>query len=102
METPLPAGEGGERRSEPGERGPAYASSPSTTPPVHVGQPIVAAAVAICQTLVIQPHQVQDRGVEIVYVYRIVATPHAVFVRLAVDDPPFYPPPASHELNAQL
>ena len=36
--------------------------------PKHVGQPIVAPAVAVGQPRMVQPKQVQDRGVEIVHV----------------------------------
>ena len=35
----------------------------------HICQPIVAAAVAISQALVIEAHQVQDRGMEVMDVH---------------------------------
>ena len=38
---------------------------------MHVCQSKVPSGIAICQTLMIQPHQVQDRGVQIVNVHSI-------------------------------
>ena len=35
-------------------------------PPVDVGQPLVAAAVEVGQQRVVEPQQVQDRGVQVV------------------------------------
>src|SRR6266540_1606882 len=57
--------------------------------PVHVGQPEVPAAVAVGQPLVVQAEQVQDRGMKVVHVYRILRRVHAELVRGAVRHPSF-------------
>lgn len=54
---------------------------------VHVRQTKIAAAVTVRQTGVIEPHQVQNRGMKVVYVHRIVGDANAVFVGLAVHHP---------------
>ena len=53
---------------------------------VHVGQAEVAAGVAIGQPRVVDPQQVQDRGVIVVDVHGIGDDVDAVFVGLAVGD----------------
>ena len=56
---------------------------------VHVGQPEVAAGVAIDQPRVVDPHQVQDRGVIIVHVHGVGHDVDAVLVGLAVGQSSF-------------
>jgi len=46
----------------------------------HIGQPEVAARVAVGQTLVIDPHQVQDGRVQIVDVHAAILGGEAEFV----------------------
>ena len=60
--------------------------NPSMHLAVHVGQAEVAAAVAVGQPLVIQAHQVQDRGVQVVDVHAVLDGLHAELVGGAVDD----------------
>ena len=73
---------------------------PSTTFAVHVGEPEIAAGVAIRQTLVVQAEQVQDRRVQVVEVDLVLDRVVAVVVGRAVRRPGFTPPPASHMVNA--
>src|SRR5262245_40746981 len=54
---------------------------------VHVGQAEIAAAVAIRQPLVIQPHQVQDRRVQVMDVHTLLDRLIAEFVGGAVGQP---------------
>ena len=51
---------------------------------MNIRQPVVTAAVAIRQSGVIQAHQVQDRGMEIVDVDSILCDTNAVFVRFSI------------------
>ena len=53
--------------------------------PVHVGEPEVAAAVAERQFLVVDPHQVQDRGVQVVHVHAVLDGIHPEFVGRSVN-----------------
>ena len=53
---------------------------------MHVGQAVVAAGVAIGESFVVDAHQVQDRGVEVVDVDRLLDRADAVFVGGAVDE----------------
>ncbi len=55
--------------------------------PLDVGQPHVAAGVAVGQALVIEPEQVEDRGVQVVDVHRVLDGLVAELVGLAVGDP---------------
>ena len=54
---------------------------------VDVGQPEVASTVAESQFLVVDSHQVQDRGVEVVEVDLVFNSVIAVFVCASVDKP---------------
>lgn len=54
---------------------------------MHVGQAEVSTAVAVGQSLVVQAHQVQDRGVEIVNVDGILGGHVAELVGVAVGEP---------------
>ena len=58
--------------------------------PMHVCQTVVTATVAIGESFVVDAHQVQDGGVEIVDVDRFLDRPDAVFVRGAVDITAFH------------
>ena len=60
--------------------------------PVHVGQPEVAALVAIRQAFVVEPHQVQDRGMQIVEMDLIPDRIISVLVGLAVTESRFHRP----------
>ena len=52
-----------------------------------VREPVVTAAVAVREPLVIEAHQVQNRGVQVVNVNRILDCLEAEVVRRAVRDP---------------
>ena len=67
-----------------------------------VGQAEVAAAVAVGQTFVVQAHEVQDRGVQVVHVHPIGHGAEAELVGGAVHMPPLTPPPASHIVKPRL
>ena len=54
---------------------------------MHVGQPEVAAGVAVGQPLVVEAEQVQHRGVKIVDVNRLVDNRPADFVGLTIRHP---------------
>jgi hypothetical protein len=47
---------------------------------MNIRQTVIAASVPMIQTRVVDPHQVQDRGMKVVYVNRLVDGTHAVFV----------------------
>ena len=51
---------------------------------MHVGQPKIAAGVAVRQLGVVDAHQVQNRGVVIVYVARVADDIHAVLIGLPI------------------
>ena len=53
---------------------------------MHVSQPIIPPAVAVGEALVVEAHQVQDGGVEVVDVDRVACHADAVFVGFAVGD----------------
>jgi hypothetical protein len=72
-----------------------------TTLPEYVGQAVIAAGMAVGQALVVETHQMQDRGVKIVNVDRIFSDVDAVLVRFAVAYPGFTPAPASQEEKTQ-
>ena len=55
-------------------------------PAMHVGQPEVAAGVAVGELRVIETEQVQNRGVEVVHVNAISRDRGALLVGLAVGD----------------
>ena len=55
--------------------------------PLHVGQPHVAAGVAVGQALVVEPEQVEDRGVQIMHVHRVLDGLVAELVGPAIGDP---------------
>ena len=73
-----------------------------TTLPGNIGQPKVAAGVAVGQACVVEAEQVQDRRVEVVDVdaarssARMPCSSVAPWTR-----PPLTPPPASQDENAQ-
>ena len=54
-------------------------------PPVHVSQPEVAAAVAVGEAFVVQAHQVQNRGVQVMDVDALLDGAVAELVGGAVD-----------------
>ncbi len=54
---------------------------------VNVGQPVVAAFVAVGELFVIDAHQVQQRGVEVMHMHGIAHDVVAKLVGLAVDEP---------------
>src|SRR5216684_1342570 len=56
----------------------------------YICQPEIAAAVAICQLGMIDPHQMQDRRVHIVHMYRLLYRFETEVVRGAVDGPAFH------------
>ena len=60
---------------------------------VYVGEAVVATGVAVRQLFVIQAHELQDRGVEIVNVNGLLHGFHAVFVGGTVDDAALHPGP---------
>ena len=60
-------------------------------PAGHVCQPEVPAGVAVGQARVIQPHQVEQRRVQVVHVHRVGGDADAVFVSLTVRQPASYP-----------
>ena len=47
---------------------------------VHVGEPKIAAARAECQTLVVDPHEIKNRGMQIVHVGFIFDRPPTEFI----------------------
>lgn len=53
---------------------------------MHIGQTVIAAGVAIGEVFVVESHQVQDRGVEVVNVDGVLADVDAVLIRFAVGD----------------
>src|SRR5262245_1049045 len=53
---------------------------------VHVGEPEVAARVAVGQLLVIEPHEMQDRGVEVVDVDFLFAHGRPNFIGRAISE----------------
>src|SRR5438270_294792 len=57
--------------------------------PIHIGQPEVAAGMPISQLLVIQPQQVQNRGMQVVIVNPILDREIAVVVGGSIAKPPF-------------
>jgi len=64
--------------------------------PVHIGEPEVTPLGAEREPLVIEAQAVQDRRLQVVHMHLIAGDVKAQFVGLAVADPPFTPPPASH------
>ena len=54
--------------------------------PIHIGQPEIAAGVAVGELLVIQAKQGENRGVQIVNVHRIVDGFGTVFISLSVGE----------------
>src|SRR5437867_3193064 len=52
--------------------------------PFHVRQAEVAAAIPVCQFLMIEPEQMQNRGLQIVHVDRLVDNLETEFIRLPV------------------
>ena len=59
---------------------------PLVNNPLDVGQPQVASGVSVGQTLVIEPEQVEDRGVQVVNVHRVLDSVVAEFVGFAVGE----------------
>ena len=68
---------------------------------MHIGQPEVAAGVAVGEPGVVEAEQVQDRGVQVVDVHGVLDGLVAEFVGRAVDVPPLTPPPASQTVKPQ-
>ena len=66
------------------DRLPALRQNLSHDPPVHVGQPVVAALELEGQPRVVDAEQVQDRGVQVVDVDRVGGDVVAEVVGLAV------------------
>ena len=62
--------------------------------PEDVRQPEVTAGVAIGQAFVVKAEQVENRGVEIMDVHRLLDGLESKFVRGAVDVAALHPPPA--------
>jgi hypothetical protein len=58
-------------------------------PAVDIGQAEVAARVAVGEPGVVQPHQMQDRRVQVVHVNGVFGDLVAVFVRATVAETPF-------------
>ena len=56
----------------------------------YIGEAIIAAAVAVGQLLVIETHHVQDGGVEVMHMDRILGHAHAILVGLAIHDARLY------------
>ena len=52
--------------------------------PVHVGQPVIAPAVAVRQLFVVEPHQVQNGRVQVVYVDTILDRGQPELVGVAI------------------
>ena len=67
---------------------------------VDVGQPEIAAGVAIDQAGVVDPHEVQDRGMIIMNMHGVGHDLDAVLIGGAVGEPPFTPAPARSTENA--
>ncbi len=57
---------------------------------MHVRQPEVTTRVAISQFSMVDPHQMQDRGVVVVYVAGVGGDFRSEFVRFAVTDAPLH------------
>ena len=53
--------------------------------PRHIGQAVIATAVAVGGTLVVDPHQVQNRRVKIIHVNRLLHGSHTMFIGRTVD-----------------
>ena len=66
-----------------------YAMTAFTTSPLHVGQPKISPSVPVRQTLVIDAHKMQDRGVQIVHIDGARDDRFAEVVGFAVDHAPF-------------
>jgi hypothetical protein len=60
---------------------------------MHIREAEIATAVAIRQLLVIQPHEVQHRGVQVVHVDGFLDRFESELI------PPFTPPPAIQTVN---
>ena len=72
----------------------AHARIPRTTVPLDIGQAEVAALVAVGQARVVDPQEVEDGGVQVVDVDRVLDDVVGEVVGLAVGDPRLMPPPA--------
>ena len=57
---------------------------------VDVGQSVISSAETVCQSFVIESHQVQDRGVKIVNVYDVVHRMPAEIIGCSVYHSPSY------------
>ncbi len=66
----------------------------------HISQPERAAVVLEGKPLVIEAHEVEHRGVQVVDVDLALDTEVTKVVRRAMAMPPFTPPPAIHIVNA--
>ena len=58
---------------------------------VHVGQSKVATCLSVCQSTMIETEQVQDGGVQVVHVNRVLGDFHPELVADAVSDATLYP-----------
>ena len=68
------------------EHGPHSGEDLAGDAAADVGEPKVAAAVAVGQPFVIQAHEVQDRGVQVVNMHAIFDRLHAQFVGRTVNE----------------
>ena len=57
--------------------------------PVNISQAEVTSGIAIGQLFVINPQQMQDRGMKIMHMHRILRRVHSEFVGSAINRPPF-------------
>ena len=58
---------------------------------VHVGQSKVASLITVSQLLMVDPEQMKNGGLQIVYVYGVFDHVHAIVVGLSVTEPGLYP-----------
>ena len=67
--------------------------------PVHIGETEVAALITVGELLVIEAHQFQNRGVQVMHVHLVL---NGLVAKSSVAPwtmPPFTPPPAIHMEN---
>ena len=67
--------------------------------PVHIGQAIIATGVVVGEAFVVEAHEVQQRGLQIMCTGRSAMWKPSSSVAPKVT-PPRTPPPASHRLKA--
>src|SRR5262245_7037477 len=71
-------------------------------PAVHVGQPEIAATVAVCEPFVVEAHEVQDGGVQIVDVRSVFDGRVAEFIGGAVDVAALHPAAGQPHREAEM